>query len=136
MQRVPRDDLDYDDQAALYYFGGVPFTGVAFTRNDQGGLRSEMSFRDGLPWGAAREWYKSGQPMAEKTTAAGLLHGRAREWHKNGQLAEDGEFEHGIAVWKKAWDEDGHLVDEYRVQEADPDYQTLLENRRRDNPPA
>jgi antitoxin component YwqK of YwqJK toxin-antitoxin module len=70
--------------------------------------------------------------MADKTTAAGLLHGRARRWHENGQLAEDGEYEHGIAVWSKTWDEAGRLTEDYRVQEGDPDYRTLLENRRRD----
>jgi hypothetical protein len=59
-----------------------------------------------------------------------VLHGRKREWHEDGRLAADGEYEHGIVLWEKKWDERGALVDDYALRDADPDAQTLRLYRR------
>ncbi|SEM25163.1 hypothetical protein SAMN05660976_04605 [Nonomuraea pusilla] len=60
---------------------------------------------------------------------AGALHGRAREWHRNGQLAEDGEYEYGITLWAKQWDENGVLEEDYTLTESESDHRTLLHFR-------
>ncbi|MEU0569800.1 hypothetical protein ABZ297_31095 [Nonomuraea sp. NPDC005983] len=127
MDRVPADRVVYEDDG-LHYLDDTPFTGIAFTEND-GALRSEATYREGLQSGPTKEWYPSGQPMVDATFARGALHGRAREWHKNGQLAEDGEYEYGITLWAKQWDENGVLEDDYTLTESDSDYRTLLHFR-------
>ncbi|MGW3071324.1 toxin-antitoxin system YwqK family antitoxin [Kitasatospora sp. NPDC001132] len=127
MDRVPADRVDYEDDG-LHYLDGAPFTGVAFTEKG-GALRSEATYREGLRWGPTKEWYPSGQPMVDSAFVRGALHGRAREWHRNGQLAEDGEYEYGIALWAKQWDENGVLEDDHTLTESNSDHQTLLRFR-------
>lgn len=129
MHRIPLNSLDYHDDDRRFYLNDKLFTGVAFTLNKDGQLKSEVTYRDGQPWGATREWYRTGQPMVDSTYVMGQLHGRAREWHANGQLAEDGEYEYGITLWEKKWDENGRIIDDYQMKESDPDYQTLLHYR-------
>jgi antitoxin component YwqK of YwqJK toxin-antitoxin module len=124
------DSLDCRDDDRLYYLGDQLFTGVAFTLNKDGTLKSEVTYRSGLRWGPAKEWYRTGQPMVDSDFFQGALHGRAREWHKNGQIAEDGEFECGITLWQKKWDENGNLESDVALKESDKGYQMLLNYRR------
>jgi hypothetical protein len=46
-----------------------------------------------------------------------VLHGTYREWHQNGQLAVEQVNEYGIRLSKRAWDEQGRLVEEYAIAE-------------------
>jgi antitoxin component YwqK of YwqJK toxin-antitoxin module len=109
---------------------GRPFTGVAYTLAPDKTVRSEQEFRDGLRWGPCWERYRSGQLYAESHYYRDVLHGQAREWHENGQLAEDGEYEYGIALWQKKWSEDGTLLEEYKLAEGDSNYAMLQSFRR------
>lgn len=127
--RILLDNLDYHDNDRRYYLDNKPFTGVAITLNKDGKLKSEVTYREGLPWGPTKEWYRTGQPMVDSTLLMGQLHGRAREWHANGQLAEDGEYEYGLTLWEKKWDENGRIINDYQMRESDPDYQTLQHYR-------
>lgn len=127
--RIPLNSLDYHDDDRRYYLNDKLFTGVGFTLNKDGRLKSEVTYQDGVPWGPTKEWYRTGQPMVDSTLVMGQLHGRAREWHANGQLAEDGEYEYGLTLWAKKWDENGHIVNDYQMKESDPDYQTLQRYR-------
>ncbi len=123
--------LDCHDDDRLYYHDDKLFTGVAFTQNKDGTLKCEVTYQNGLPWGPTKEWYPSGQPLVDSTLVMGALHGRAREWHANGQIAEDGEYEYGLTLWEKNWDENGQIVHDYQMKETDPDYQTLQRYRAR-----
>ncbi len=130
MIRVLAKALDFDEQRGLHLFEGEPFTGVAYTLSKaQDFDKSSIEYRSGLRWGACREWYAPGQPMVESTWFQDALHGRAREWHRNGQLAEDGEYEYGIALWEKRWNEAGALEHDHRLAETDPGYARLLQFR-------
>jgi antitoxin component YwqK of YwqJK toxin-antitoxin module len=129
MDRVLERELEYSDVDGLYYLGGQPFTGMSFTLSKAGWEKSTREYRDGLLWGGTREWYSPGVPMVESNFLKGALHGRAREWHKNGILAEDGEYEFGIAKWKKRWDQAGKLTEDYRLSEDSDSYQRLLKFR-------
>ncbi|WP_157832255.1 toxin-antitoxin system YwqK family antitoxin [Pseudomonas sp. 09C 129] len=128
MLRVPINELSYR-QDGLYYFNNEPFTGVAVEMLENGHIKTEIEHRNGLQWGGAKEWYGPDRPMVESNFFEGVLHGRAREWHENGQIAEDGEYEYGITIWKKHWDENGVLVKEYSIDESDPRFQRVLQRR-------
>ncbi|WP_060048285.1 toxin-antitoxin system YwqK family antitoxin [Burkholderia ubonensis] len=127
MQRILSSQLEYPGDG-LYYLNGEPFSGISYTLRD-GWEKSETEIRQGLQWGTTKEWYEPGRPMREATFFKGVLHGRAREWHKNGQLAEDGEYEYGITLWEKSWDENGGLLEDFQLTEEDEDFQVLQQYR-------
>lgn len=132
MRRVTLSELEYRDDGR-YYLDGTLFTGtiVLIAKDGSGCEKGFMECRDGLRWGASREAYPDGSPMVEATHFAGALHGRAREWHRNGMLAEDGEYEYGLALWAKEWDESGQLVTDRRMQDGDAAHARLLAARAR-----
>lgn len=122
--------LDHHEDDDLFYLDGTPFTGVAYTLAKDGRVKAEMEYRRGLRWGSTEEWYGVDRPMVRSTFYRGVLHGRAREWHTNGQLAEDGEYEFGITLWEKHWDEAGRPTRDYTLAESDPDFERVLQGRR------
>lgn len=125
MKRIPMSKLAYPGDG-LYYLDDEPFTGFVLLGSEHGQDRGYSEYRHGLCWGETRETYPEGTPVLEATYFKGVFHGRAREWHRNGRLAEDGEYEYGIALWKKTWDEDGVIEEDYRLEQGDQDYQDLL----------
>ena len=125
MKRAPLDSLDYPGDG-YYYLGGNPFTGVAFTvHEDDGWLESETEYKQGLKWGLARRWSAPGQLESEAELQRGAAHGKERVWHPNGNLKEEGDYEFGITLSRKQWDEDGNLVEDFELKEADSNYGLL-----------
>ena len=125
--RVPAENLVYDD---LYYLDGKPFTGVAYIMDDSGDwVQGEIEFKDGSESGVKREWWETGKLAYEGTLRGGRVHGKKRRWHYNGQLAEEGEYEYGIPVRERSWDEEGQLLEDYQLRETDPDYQRIQRYR-------
>lgn len=128
MKRVPASSLVYDD--GQYYLDGKPFTGVAYILEDNADwVQGEIEIKDGLESGVKREWWKPGKLMSEATWRGGALHGKLRSWHSNGQLDEEGEYEFGIPIWERTWDEDGELLEEYQLKEGEPNYAYLQKMR-------
>jgi len=122
--RVPIEALDYR-QDGYYYLDGKPFTGIGYSLFEDGRVAAEMEYREGLQDGRTREWYATGQMMVDSTLVEGGVHGHAREWHVNGVMAEDGEYDHGVALWTRKWDEQGKLVKEYVLSPTDPRYEAI-----------
>ncbi len=129
MKRVLASELEYPGDG-LYYLDGEPFTGIAFNLAKAGWEKSQIEYRQGLLWGHTTEWYSPGLPMVDSNYFRGALHGRAREWHKNGQIAEDGEYEYGIVLWEKEWDEDGNIIKDYKLKESSRQHQALMLRRK------
>jgi len=130
MLRVSERELRYDAQEGIYYHGGRPFTGIAYTTYPNGSPMGETQYHDGVFSGLSRGWWESGRPETETNYAEGALHGRSRSWHANGQLAKEEHGEYGIVIHSKEWDEAGKLVAEYELEESDPAYQSLLRSRK------
>ena len=128
MKRVKASELEYPGDG-FYYLNQIPFTGIAITYSKGNWEKSAISYEEGLRSGPTVEWYQPGQKMIESSYFKGALHGRAQEWHRNGQLAEDGEYEYGITLWEKNWDENGVLKKDYVLKESDQNYQSLLKYR-------
>src|SRR5262245_5956219 len=116
VKRVPYEEVDYPGDG-YYYHDGKPLTGVKYTLNDdEGWLEAETEYVEGLPSGLKREWAGPDKRLLyEGEFRGGVLHGRKRRWTDDGTLIEDGEYEYGIALWEKMWDEDGNLIDEYEL---------------------
>lgn len=130
MERVPHSEVDYPGDG-FYYFDGKRFTGMDYILNeDEGWLEAETEYVEGLPSGLKREWAGPGRLLFEAQFRGGVVHGRKRRWTDDGTIIEDGEYEYGIPLWEKIWDEDGNLMDDYKLKESDANYKLLLKNRR------
>lgn len=69
---VPDSDLDFDSDL-VFTLNGAAFTGIAYEETPELG-RSEISHRDGLQEGPAREWNPAGVLTGESNHVQGVLH--------------------------------------------------------------
>lgn len=121
LPRVEGDDLEWEGQ--LQTWNGKPFTGVELWRFPNGALESETTYKDGLVDGLSRTWDEHGQLRSQFTCRLGAMHGNCKKWHANGQLAEDGNYEWGVRLDEKEYNEQGGLVSEFTIDPSDPDSQ-------------
>jgi hypothetical protein len=130
MKRVPEGSLEYPGDG-YYYLDGEHFTGVGFARHPDGWLQVEIAYTNGLKWGTQREWFAPDQLLTEAEMQAGAVHGKQRFWHRNGKLAEEGEYEFGVTLRRKKWDEDGKLVEEFELKQEPESNFDFLEKLRK-----
>ncbi len=133
--RVPAKKVSFA-QDGLYYCDGAPFTGITHTEYPDGTPRSETEYREGLVWGRSRSWHANGALSDESEFFRDVLHGVAREWSPGGVLVSELVCEYGITISERKWDEQGQLLEEYRLQETDSDFERLQERRRLYGPEA
>lgn len=122
------DEVSFDPTAGpngLYMFNGKPFEGVRRKLDDEGRVLCEEEYRQGLRWGASKEWYNSGRLYSESSFFRDVLHGTKREWQEDGSMAEESEYEYGVNIRKSAWDQSGNLTESYEIDEDEPDYEIL-----------
>ncbi len=129
MLRIPKEKLHFETvnvgSNGNWLYEGKPFTGVAYSLYRDGSVRSEETFRYGLKWGPTWEKFLTGALYYEATFYRDVVHGFEREWREDGRLAEEGEYEYGIPLWKKKWSKSGELVEDYRLSESSPAYERL-----------
>ncbi|QGJ71747.1 Hypothetical protein PBC10988_34550 [Planctomycetales bacterium 10988] len=123
MKRVHSEDLDYPGDDGLYYYEGAPFTGIRVIQEID--FKTEEEFRHGVLWGKSQTWWPSGRPWRELEFVSGLWHGTIKKWHDNGQMAELTKAEVGIPIARKRWDEEGRLIEDYKI-ENDPEEASRL----------
>ena len=116
--RVEHSDLDYDSDLIFTYQGQL-FTGVAY-EDVPGKWLSEVSYRDGMQEGPARDWYPSGVLKGESHYRENALHGTSREFDESGRLVSEKTYEYGILVSRKELDTSGHVTDSFEIT---PDHQ-------------
>ncbi|MET4159340.1 hypothetical protein [Agromyces sp. PvR057] len=121
-------ELDYDSDLVCT-FGGAPFTGTAFEESPSLG-RSEISYRDGLQDGLARDWYPTGMLKGESEFVQGELHGAVREYRPDGQLAEESRYEYGIRVLHRVYSPDGSVIEASEINATSEEADLLLRLRR------
>lgn len=124
---VDIEDLEYPGDG-LYYFNGMPFTGLAVT-TDAGRVEAEEHYRDGLLWGMKKVWHRNGQLEREAECAFGVFHGLVRTWFADGKPESESIYEHGVLVLQQRWDEAGN-ASAYRLREGDPNYELVKAYRR------
>jgi antitoxin component YwqK of YwqJK toxin-antitoxin module len=126
-KRIDIEDIDFDDY--IYYYEGKPYTGHAFELDDDGKLRSELTFFCGLPDGRWCDYYQNGNLSGEDYYKLGQSHGQNREWFPDGALKSEKVFEYGICTIEKQWDADGNLIEDFKIDPSCDDY-VQLEKRR------
>ena len=128
MKRVPDAELDFGPDQVMWH-DGERFTGVAFEDRTDLGL-SEITYRDGLQEGWARDWYPSGALKGESAFQDGVPHGEITEFDESGSVIERSQWEYGIRVSALRRDESGSLVEVYRLDAAGPEARVLERARR------
>lgn len=126
-KRIDIEDIDFDDY--VYYYEGKPYTGVAYELDDEGRLRSELTFFCGLPDGRWCDYYENGNLSGEDFYKLGQSHGQTREWYPDGTIKKEKVFEFGICTIKKKWNPDGTLIESFKIDPSCDDY-IQLEKRR------
>jgi antitoxin component YwqK of YwqJK toxin-antitoxin module len=126
-KRIDIDDIDFDDY--IYYYEGIPYTGVAYELDDNGRLRSELTFFCGLPDGRWCDYYENGNLSGEDFYRLGLSHGQNKEWHPNGVLKKENCFEYGICTRERKWDADGNLITDSKIDPGCDEYEQLAKRR-------
>ncbi len=129
LPRVEGDDLEWEGQ--LQTWNDRPFTGTEVWRFPNGAIENETAYKDGLSDGLSRTWDEHGQLRSQFTCRLGAMHGICRKWHANGQLAEEGNYEWGVRLDEKEYNEQGALINRFTIDPADPlsQYGVLLKLR-------
>jgi hypothetical protein len=121
-KRVWPHQLTLNDEG-LRRSGRKLFTGtVLYGTEDPYWLRREVELREGMKWGRAQEWYRSGGLREDAEFALDVYSGRVRKWREDGSLISDQIYELGLRIESKCWDEAGRLVEDYRIADDDPSY--------------
>lgn len=117
--RVEESELEYDGDLRCY--DDLPFSGVGYEVYQNGALKAETTYVDGLPSGACREWYPDGKSMSEIECKKGMKFGLCRHWSSNGSLRSEAHYEWGIELDYAEWDETGKLVLERKLDPESPE---------------
>jgi antitoxin component YwqK of YwqJK toxin-antitoxin module len=97
----------------VYLYQGQPFTGLAY-ETYQGRRLSETHYEQGFKQGLARRWYPGTELLYyELAYVQNVLHGTNRKWYENGQLKIESQEEQGVTLWRKTWDQQGELIEDY-----------------------
>lgn len=120
MERVPEDDLDFDEDL-IFTYQGKRFTGIGYETSPDGGL-SEVMYVDGMQDGVGRDLYPDGSVKYECHYKANLRHGTIREYSPDHRLTLEAVFGYDILLVKKAYDETGRLSDMFELQPGGPEY--------------
>jgi antitoxin component YwqK of YwqJK toxin-antitoxin module len=124
--RVPDDELDFDSDL-VHSWKGERFTGIGYETTV--GIRSEITYVDGLQHGWARDYYPSGALEAEQEFRYSVAHGRLREYGEDGGLRLDAVNEYGIRVSTTRFDERGQVIEHTVLDEGSPAFQVLAKHR-------
>jgi hypothetical protein len=123
--RVNWTQLDQRREGSAVTYRGKPFSGIAFEIAPNGQLVSEAEYRDGKRFGLSRDWSIDGVLISEVCFRADVAQGRRRIWYWTGAPKSDGQYEWGICLAEREWDQHGTLRRDFVLKETDPQFRTL-----------
>ena len=111
---VKKLELAQDEIGAWYYrLNDMPYTGVAYALFPNGKLSYEYNLVKGYQEGIQQEWYQNGLLKIEFGMKNNINHGIVRSWFENGVLKYEAEYDMGVRLWSKKYNEQGELIKEY-----------------------
>ena len=84
-----------EDREGALYFNDVTYTGACQDFYDEGILKSEMNYKDGLLNGNFVSFYINGNKQSEGNYILGKRTGLWKRYHDNGNIYLEGEFLEG-----------------------------------------
>lgn len=109
--------------------GGKPYTGLTYELYDNGIIRYFSIYQNGFKHGLLREFHKNGNVKSEEIMRYGQTRGKRTVWNENGQVRSIGEYELGIELSYKEWDNEENLVESRILQESDDNHKYLISQR-------
>jgi antitoxin component YwqK of YwqJK toxin-antitoxin module len=87
--------------------------GTASTWYENGKMKTECVYRNGILTGPMKEWYENGQLKSECAYENDDFYGPVKEWYEKGQLKSECNYENGNQIGPmKEWYEKGQLKSE------------------------
>lgn len=106
-------ELLQDEVGAWYYqLNGLPYTGCALQYYVNGRKAAETNLVKGYQEGVERIWYQNGQLKSENNFKNNIFHGICKSWNEQGILLFEGEYDMGIRVWSKRYNDLKDLLKE------------------------
>lgn len=123
---IDGEEFEYAEQDEILLLrNGIPFTGTGVFKFPDGRISIESEYVDGLLNGIERRWYQNGVLKMETHLVDNITNGECTEWYKNGELKTFGLYEQGTALSYKEWNEAGELIENYILDQDDPEYKFL-----------
>lgn len=108
--------LEYTDRHT-YAHNSKDFTGINFYTNKQEQVILEQSYFDGMAWGFYRKWNSNGVLLKLHDVRYGDVDGNLKKWYGNKVLQEDCFYDSRSIVWRKRWDQQGNLIEDFNILE-------------------
>lgn len=119
LNKIPESELEYEDD--IRCFNGEPFTGVGYDLFDNGELKSEYEYRNGLEHNICKEWYANGQLKEQIECKRGMKYGESISFFENGLKKIESHYEWGVELDYKEWSQVGELLIERKLDPDSPD---------------
>ncbi|HQM79591.1 MAG TPA: hypothetical protein PKV12_02655 [Candidatus Syntrophosphaera sp.] len=116
---IPFNELTLQD--SLYLKDGIPFTGIAYDRYENGKLARVVTFYKGIQNGPMYIWYPNGAPQLSTNYRQGKFHGWYIGWYSNGTIFYNMAFNQGKYVGDYQDDNDRRQEQELPEYEGDAD---------------
>ncbi|HOD59903.1 MAG TPA: hypothetical protein PKH17_04085 [Candidatus Syntrophosphaera sp.] len=116
---TPFNELTLQD--SLYLKDGIPFTGIAYDRYENGKLARVVTFYKGIQNGPMYIWYPNGAPQLSTNYRQGKFHGWYIGWYSNGTIFYNMAFNQGKYVGDYQDDNDRRQEQELPEYEGDAD---------------
>jgi antitoxin component YwqK of YwqJK toxin-antitoxin module len=88
------------------------FSGITYSLFPNGNLEFYAFFRDGFKEGDFVEFYNDNKIKSMQYRKRGRTYGFRRIWHNNGVLKSEFNYEYGVCLTFKEWNEEGILIEE------------------------
>ena len=92
--------------------GGKPFTGLAYELYKNNELNYYCFYKEGFEHGDYVEFYENGNIQSVQYMKYGSIVGKEETWFKSGMLKSVAEYESGVCLNLKEWNEKGVLIKE------------------------
>lgn len=116
--RVNLDKME--DVGIVTHFKGRPFTGVGFRLHENGELKLECTFKDGLKHGKYEQFYENGKVKLETYFEEDKQDGLTKEYYENGGLYIESNWKEGkLDELIKEYNENGELKTETYFKDGD-----------------
>jgi antitoxin component YwqK of YwqJK toxin-antitoxin module len=127
IDKINEEYLEFDEDQRL--LEGIPYTGIGFLEYPDHSLEREVYYVDGYEHGLCKEWYPNGQLKCEWNAIHGRAAGKVKQWYDSGKIKSVGEYEYGVEIAYKEWDEHGKLLIDREIDEKSELYKYLMKMR-------
>jgi hypothetical protein len=125
--RVNEEELTFNDDQRLH--NGIPFTGIGYEAYSDSRLKREATYYDGFQEGLVQEWFPNGNLKCQWHAEHGRAVGNLLNWHENGVLYSKAEYEFGVKISYREWNNNGTLIIDEQIDPSSKMYQYVLRMR-------